>query len=123
MRLNVFARLGSRQYIEWSGHRFPIHGGTGDPEGVFNAIWTVWRSGKGLTQPDGGSSFVQVVTWGSGPCPNARTILTYSESENPASPHHFDQTALFSKKRWVLDRFCESQIAASPDLRVTVLNG
>jgi acyl-homoserine-lactone acylase len=117
------ATVGSQQAIVWSGHRFPIHGGTGDPHGDFNAIWTAWQDGKGLTQPDGGSSYVQVVTWGDGACPNARTILTYSESENPVSPHHFDETVLFSKKRWVLDRFCERQIESSPALRVKVLTG
>jgi len=115
------ATVGSRQYIVKDGVRFPIHGGMGDPHGDFNAIWTSWKAGHGLTRPDGGSSFVQVVTWSAGPCPNARTILTYGESENPASPHFTDQTRLFSHKRWVVDRFCGSQIAASPALRVTTL--
>jgi acyl-homoserine-lactone acylase len=117
------ATVGSQQFVVLSGHRIPIHGGTGDPHGDFNAIYAPWRTGKGLSQIEEGSSFVQVVTWGRGPCPDARTILTYSESENPASPHHFDQTELFSRKRWVLDRFCEAQIKASPDLQVTVLRG
>ena len=95
----------------------------GDPHGDLNAIWTTWEKNKGLTEVTGGSSFVQVVTWGPSPCPNARTILTYSESENRSSPHHFDQTLLFRDKRWVFDRFCASQISASPDLTMTVLNG
>src|SRR5205085_4832436 len=37
------ATVGSQQYIVWSGHRFPIQGGMGDPHGDLNAIWTVWR--------------------------------------------------------------------------------
>jgi acyl-homoserine-lactone acylase len=103
--------------------KYPINGGTGDPTGDFNAIWTAWVAGKGLTQPDGGSSFVQVVTWGDGPCPNARTILTYSESTDPTDPHYADQTALFSKKRWVTDRFCAGAINASPVKQVKHLVG
>jgi len=114
---------GKVQYIEKNGVRYPIPGGTGDPNGDFNAIWTSWVDGKGLTQPDGGSSFVQVVTWNDGPCPNARTILTYSESTDPTNPHYADQTALFSKKRWVVDRFCASAINASPVKQVKHLVG
>jgi hypothetical protein len=50
---------------------------------------------------------VQVVTWRNGQaCPDARTILTYSESTNPDSPFYSDQTKLFSQKKWVRSRFC-----------------
>jgi acyl-homoserine-lactone acylase len=48
----------------------------------------------------------------------ARTLLTYSQSSNPASPHHADQTRLFSGERWVTSRFCERDIRSSPELRV-----
>jgi acyl-homoserine-lactone acylase len=119
-KLPLNVPVGQVQYIEKNGVRYPIHGGTGDPNGDFNAIWTSW-DGKGLTQPDGGSSFVQVVTWNDGACPDARTILTYSESTDPTNPHYADQTALFSKKQWVTDRFCASAIAASPVQQVTHL--
>jgi acyl-homoserine-lactone acylase len=112
--------LGQVQFIEKNGVRYPIHGGTGDPNGDFNAIWTEWN-GHGLTQPEGGSSFVQVVTWDDGACPIARTILTYSLSTDPTNPHYADQTALFSQKQWVTDRFCASAIAAAPVQQVTHL--
>ena len=88
------AALGTPQFIVKNGVRFPIHGGSGDPHGDFNAMWTSWVSGHVLSQPDGGSSFVRVVTWNDGPCPDARTVLTYGESENPANPHFTDQTRL-----------------------------
>jgi acyl-homoserine-lactone acylase len=55
--------------------------------------------------------------------PRTRTILTYSESANPDSPHYSDQTVLYSRKQWVTERFTESQINADPGLRVTVLRG
>jgi acyl-homoserine-lactone acylase len=112
--------VGKVQFIVKRGVKYPIHGGTGDPNGDFNAIWDEW-TGKGLTQPDGGSSFVQVVTWNGTSCPDARTILTYSLSTDRTSKHYADQTALFSRKKWVTDRFCASAIAASPVKQVTHL--
>jgi acyl-homoserine-lactone acylase len=117
--LNV--AVGQVQYVEKNGVRYPIHGGIGDPNGEFNAIQTSWIPGQGPTQVYEGSSFVQVVTWDDGPCPLARTILTYSESTDPTNPHYADQTALFSQKKWVTDRFCASEIAASPVQQVTHL--
>jgi hypothetical protein len=46
-------------------------------------------------------------------CPNdTRTILTYSQSTDPASPWYADQTQMFSNKQWVDEAFCESEIAA-----------
>ena len=105
-KLPLDVAVGKVQGVEKNGRWYPIHGGPGDPNGDFNAIWTTWTA-KGPAQVDGGSSFVQVVTWNDGPCPNARTILTYSESTDPTSPHYADQTALFSKKQWVRDEFCD----------------
>ncbi|HEV3128526.1 MAG TPA: penicillin acylase family protein [Solirubrobacteraceae bacterium] len=92
------------------GGSIPIHGGTGDPNGEFNAIYTHFTAGQGFSAPYTGSSFVQVVSWNSGPCPLGGTILTYSESDNPTSRHHSDQTRLFSRKQWVPDTFCPSAI-------------
>jgi acyl-homoserine-lactone acylase len=115
--------VGAAQGITKNGVRYPIPGGIGDPNGDFNAIWTTWVDGKGVSTPTGGSSFVQVVTWGSGPCPVARTILTYSESTDPTDPHYADQTALFSNKQWVRDRFCAAAIRNAPVREVTHLAG
>jgi acyl-homoserine-lactone acylase len=63
-----------------------------------------------VSEPEHGSSYVQVVTWNNGSCPDARTILTYSESTNPGSPFYSDQTKLFSKKKWVPDLFCRTAV-------------
>ena len=65
-----------------------------------------------------GSSFIMAVELTKNG-PKARTLLTYSESANPASPHFTDQTLLFSRGLWVTDRFSEADIAASPDLHVS----
>jgi len=117
------ATLGSVQHVTYHGARIPIPGGPGDPDGVYNAIFTGEYPGDSLTAPDDGSSFIQVVTWNNTPCPVGATILTYSESANPVSPHYADQTRLFSRKQWLPDRFCQSQIMADPHLQVTTVTG
>jgi acyl-homoserine-lactone acylase len=114
--------LGAVQYVSYHGSHIPISGGPGDPDGIFNAIYENTEPGDSLTSPDTGSSFIQVVTWPSeGECPVGSTILTYSESSNPDSPHFADQTKLFSQKRWLTDRFCQAQIAADPNLQVVTV--
>jgi acyl-homoserine-lactone acylase len=104
------ATPGDVQAVVHDRVRIPIHGGPGDPNGEFNAIGAAFTPGKGFGPILGGSSFVQVVSWNNGPCPTGGSILTYSQSENPASPHFDDQTKLFSKKRWVPDRFCMTSV-------------
>ena len=116
--------LGAVQAVSYHGSHITIPGGPGDPDGIYNAIYVHEFPGDSLTAPDDGSSFIQVVTWPRhGACPDGATILSYSESSNPASPHFADQTKLFSKKRFLPDRFCPSQIAADPNLRVTTVTG
>jgi len=111
--------LGAVQFVSYHGKHITIPGGPGDPDGIFNAIYENTEPGDSLTSPDTGSSFIQIVTWQKGsPCPVGSTILTYSESSNPSSPHFGDQTKLFSKKQFLPDRFCQSQIAADPHLQV-----
>ena len=63
-----------------------------------------------------GSSFIMAVEL-TPHGPRARTILAYSQSANPASPHYRDQTVLFSRKQWVTERFTEAQINADPKLQ------
>jgi acyl-homoserine-lactone acylase len=117
------ATVGSQQFVRTPSGPISIHGGIADPDGIFNAIYPTFTPGTGYGPIWLGSSFIQAVTWGNQRCPIARNILTYSESDNPDSPHHFDQTRLFSQKRWLVDRFCMSAILASPTLQTTVLDG
>jgi acyl-homoserine-lactone acylase len=105
----IDAPLGQHQFATRRGVKIPIHGGPGT-DGDFDAINVRWVPGKGVSEPEHGSSYVQVVTWGRGSCPDARTILTYSESTNPGSPFYSDQTKLFSKKKWVPDLFCRAAV-------------
>jgi acyl-homoserine-lactone acylase len=92
------------------GTRTPYHGGPGTL-GVFNAMNNSWSASRGYVGPLAhGSSFIQVVSFDGSGCPDARTILTYSQSPNPRSPHYADQTALYSSGGWVTDRFCKDDV-------------
>ena len=104
------ASVGEVQYVVRGGRRIPIHGGPGDPHGQFNAIESPFVPGHGFGEVAAGSSYVQVVTWNDGPCPDAATILTYSQSANPRSPYFADQGPLFSRKQWVPERFCRADV-------------
>lgn len=93
------------------GTTTPVHGGPGT-DGVFNALSVSWDPKKAYVGPvPHGSSFIQVVSFTGNGCPDAQTILTYSQSTNPKDPHFADQTRLFSKGGWVTDRFCEPDVA------------
>ncbi|MFD5255372.1 penicillin acylase family protein [Streptomyces bobili] len=110
--------LGKHQFVVRGGKRIPVPGGT-ESLGVWNKVEAVWNpAGGGYTEVTTGSSYMQAVGWDGGRCPVARTLLTYSQSSNPVSRHHDDQTRLFSGEKWVTSRFCEKDILSSPALRV-----
>ncbi|MFD5267995.1 penicillin acylase family protein [Streptomyces sp. NPDC058335] len=110
--------LGEHQFVVRGGKRLPVPGGT-ESLGVWNKVEPVWNpAGGGYTEVTTGSSYLQAVGWDGGRCPVARTLLTYSQSSNPDSRHHDDQTRLFSAEKWVTSRFCEKDILSSPALRV-----
>ncbi|MGW2565928.1 penicillin acylase family protein [Streptomyces sp. NPDC001537] len=112
------ARLGDHQYVVRGGERLAVPGGS-NRLGVWNVVEPTWDAGSGAyTQVPFGSSHLQAVGWDGSGCPVARTLLTYSQSSNPNSPHYSDQTRLLSGERWVTARFCEKDILSSPALRV-----
>ncbi|MEV6569725.1 penicillin acylase family protein [Streptomyces sp. NPDC051577] len=112
------APLGEHQFVVRDGRRLPVGGGT-EALGVWNKIEAPWNaSAGGYPEVAHGSSHMQAVGWDGGGCPVARTLLTYGQSANPNSPYHADQTALFSRERWVKARYCERDILTSPALRV-----
>ncbi|MEU7069823.1 penicillin acylase family protein [Streptomyces narbonensis] len=117
------APLGAHQFVVRNGERIPVSGGT-ESLGVWNKTEPVWNAaGGGYVEVAHGTSHVQAVGWDGGRCPVARTLLAYSQSSNPASPHHSDQTRLYAGERWVTSRFCEKDILRSPALRVVVVRG
>lgn len=114
------APLGQNHYVVRNGKTIGIHGGQG-LQGVLNVITPVWDPARGNVEVVHGSSHIQVVSYTGGRCPDAATLLTYSQSADPTSRHYADQTELFSAGRWVRSRFCEHDILSSPDLRVVRL--
>jgi len=116
------ALWGTVQFEQRNGKRIPIPGGSGT-SGVYNAITTssVLQNG-GLTPIVAGSSYIQSVTFGIAG-PEARAIVTYSQSADPESPHFADMTELFSRERWVVLPFRPASIKSDPDYESQRLQG
>jgi acyl-homoserine-lactone acylase len=113
--------LSAVQFVVRDGTRIPLPGGPGDPLGEFNSVASdITHPG---TDPSTGASYLQAVTWQSGPCPVAATLVAYSESGNPTSPHYADQTRLFSRRQWAPAYFCRTQVAAHTTSTTTVRGG
>ncbi|MFE7600091.1 penicillin acylase family protein [Streptomyces sp. NPDC057494] len=113
------APLSDVQRIKRGGEQIPIHGSIGEL-GVLNVITPGQVDGK--FDIVFGSSFIQQVRFTADGPPEAYSVMTYSQSADPNSPHHADQTRLFSAGGWVTERFTDEQIAASPALVVKVLD-
>ncbi|MGW6274066.1 penicillin acylase family protein [Streptomyces sp. NPDC055060] len=117
------APLGENQFVVRGSKRLPVHGGT-ESIGVWNKVEPVWDAkGGGYTEVAHGSSHIQAVGWDKSGCPKARTLLTYSQSSNPNSPHYSDQTRLYAEERWVTSRFCEKDVLRDPKLKVVKVRG
>jgi len=112
---------GEVQFDVRNGVRLPIHGGSGT-SGVYNAITpSALVPGVGYTPILGGTSYVQSVTF-THKGPDARALVTYSQSSDPANPHYADMTALFSNYGWVDLPFAEGDIRRDPNLSVMKLH-
>jgi acyl-homoserine-lactone acylase len=121
-KIRFDAPLGENQYVVRNGERIPVHGSP-NRTGVLNMVVPVWDPAKGNTEVVHGSSYIQAVSFDGGKCPDAQTLLTYSQSTNPKSPHFADQTRLFAQGKWVRGRFCEHEILSSPQLKIIYLRG
>jgi acyl-homoserine-lactone acylase len=100
------------------GHSIAIPGGGGDHfddggDEIYNTINSRWIEDH--FEPYYGSSLVMAIAFDGG-VPSARGALAYSQSSDPASPHHADQTERFSRKDWILLPFRDAAIAADPAL-------
>ncbi len=126
--------LGKVQYSDRNGGRIPIHGGEGGYDGIANFVnyapngttlepvpaYERVKGSRFLTK-DGypinrGSSFVMALEYTT-QGPHAQAFLTYSQSGDPASPLYYDQTELFSAKKWRRILFTEAEIKADPNLK------
>jgi acyl-homoserine-lactone acylase len=113
---------GDVQFAERNGARIPVPGGPGR-HGMFSYINTDFTEGKGYTPILHGNSYIQVVTWNDDGTPDARGILTYSQSPEADSPHYSDQTELYARGEWLQLPFTEDEILADPNLKTLTLRG
>ena len=131
--LAVDATLGDAQFTWKNDVKIPLHGGN-SLEGVTNIItWgknnstllpgvprgEVVQSATNLTE-DGyvinyGTSFIMTLEL-TPDGPRGAAMISYSESGDPASSHHADQTERFSDKGFRPILFEEADIAADPEL-------
>lgn len=115
------ATLRTAQVEERSGLKIPIHGGpmsTGQYNLILNG--SGWIPGTGWRQVVHASSYIAWVQY-TDHGPVARSVMASSQSDNPTSPHHADQTVLFSKKQSKPVLFDEADIKADRNLKVTTI--
>ncbi|MEQ1503404.1 MAG: penicillin acylase family protein, partial [Myxococcota bacterium] len=132
--------LGEVQYRVRGGERIPVLGGhyieglisigTYDTRHttmlpIDGEVETVVNPNTGLST-DGylvsnGNSWVMGVSFGEDG-PEARAVMTYSESENPESPHFRDQSDLYVDGSFRPVLFREDEILADPELDVVELS-
>ncbi len=115
------ARWGDIQFAERNGKRIPIPGGQGWA-GMFGMIMADLQKGKGYTPIIHGNSYIQVISWDEDGKLDPRGILTYSQSQEPESPHYADLTQLYSDGQWIRFPFNEAEIQADPNLVVLELS-
>jgi acyl-homoserine-lactone acylase len=103
----------------------PLGGGLGDQAGNANAL-----DSRNATDNTGflkpvtyGSSHIQAVSFLDDGGLDAHTILTYGQSDNPASPWSSDQTLMFSRKQWVQFPWTTAQIAQQQVSTIVVSGG
>ncbi len=133
---DVDVPLGKIQHSDRNGGRIPIHGGDGPYEGIANVVdYSGARttletstipnkiSGSRYLAKEGylinrGTSFIMALEF-TAKGPRARAFLTYSESGDPTSPQYYDQTQLFSEKKWRKILFTEAEIKSDANLKTT----
>ncbi|MHB1327023.1 MAG: penicillin acylase family protein [Gemmatimonadales bacterium] len=115
------AKLRDYQIEERAGHRIPIHGGP-VPTGQYNLVMngSGWVPGKGWSTIVHATSYVAWVQY-TDRGPVGRSLLASSQSDDPDSPHHADQTLLFSRKESKPILFDQKDIEADPSLKVLEL--
>jgi acyl-homoserine-lactone acylase len=101
----------------------PIHGATGTPMGIYNAISSsvIGSRAPGLRAVTTGTSYIQVVRW-EGADPKVDAFLSYSNAADAAAANHADQTLRFSNKEWIRLPFTDAEIGKDPNFRSTVIS-
>ncbi|MFT6712061.1 MAG: acyl-homoserine-lactone acylase, partial [Arenicella sp.] len=111
------ATLGDIQYAQRNGRKIPIAGGEGW-SGAFSMTVTKLsdEAGVGYSPIIHGNSIIQFISWDDAGKVVPRGILTYSQSQEPDSPHYSDLTELYSRGEWIDFPFHEADIANDPNL-------
>jgi acyl-homoserine-lactone acylase len=142
---DVDTKLGELQHTKKGTETIPIHGAT-NLDGAFNIVdyndndntllastkrGPVVKDATGADDPTGltedgyivnrGSSFMMALEF-TKDGPHAESVLSYSQSSDPSSPHYADQTHLFSESRYHPVPFTDAEIEADPELKVTQLD-
>lgn len=97
----------------------PVPGGP-QALGVYNAIHSV-PHGQGKRLVVSGTSYLQLVSF-TDKGPEARGLLTFSQSSEAASVHASDQTRAFAAGQLAVLPFTEAQIKADPEYREVVIS-
>ena len=106
-----------------SGSKIPLYGGCG-ANGYLTIACSENRLDQGGYNMDGnpnGNSYMQIVTFPSTGV-EAHTFLTFSLSDDPASPHNADYTRQYSGKSWVRMPFTEAEITSNADYKMVYIN-
>ena len=82
-------------------------GGSSGRHGAFRVIGCR-QAEDGKMIAAGGDSYLLAVEFTTPP--TAYSVLAYSQSEDPESPHHTDQTRLFAREEWKRAWFTEEDI-------------
>lgn len=91
------------------GLNIPIGGGLGNTTGDANATSSTGDDPI-LDGVDVGSSYIQAIAFRGKKKVEARTVLTYSQYEDPTSAWANDQTRIFSDEGWVTFPWTDAQI-------------
>lgn len=112
------APLGEVQFIERNGVRYGIPGGSA--HFMFSITTSELVNGEGYSNIVHGNSYIQAVTWDDTACPVAYSMITYSQSTDPASPHYADAIDLYSKEGWIDALYCEQAVSDAAVSTVTL---
>ena len=107
------APRGETLFVTRNGRRIALSGGC-DTQGYFTVVCSENRLDKGgytMDENPNGNSYMQIVRFPPGGV-EAHTFLTYSLSDDPASPHHADYTRAYSAGNWLRMPFSEAEIGA-----------
>ena len=105
-------KWGDVQFVMRNGEKIGIPGGAGG-QGMFSVITSRFDADNGGYNPIvHGNSYIQTVTWNEDGTPNAKAILSYSQSPEADSEFYSDLTKLYSQSQWLDLPFTDEEIAS-----------